>query len=69
MNPQKETRIGFVVRNLREAMPKNWPLIAKKSGVPETTIYKIAYQETKDPRTSTTEKLYEYFDKKNGRKK
>lgn len=64
MNSQtepREPRIEFIVRNLRAAMPKNWPAIAEKTGVPEKTIYKIAYRETKDPRTSTTEALHEYF--------
>jgi len=54
-------RVEFVVRHLRAAMPRLWPEIAKVSGVPEKTICKIAYRETKDPRTSTTEALHDYF--------
>lgn len=63
MNTPSEQRIDFVVRSLRAAMPKNWPEIAQQTGVPEKTIYKIAYRETKDPRTSTTEALHDYFTK------
>lgn len=44
-------------------MPKNWPEIAEGSGVPEKTIVKIAYRETKDPRSSTIDKLFAYFDR------
>lgn len=54
-------RVEFVVSRLRAAMPRLWPEIAKQSGVPEKTICKIAYRETKDPRTSTTEALHDYF--------
>lgn len=61
MNSQTEPRIAFVVRNLRAAMPRRWPEISRETGVPEKTIYKIAYGETKDPRTSTTEALHGYF--------
>ncbi len=57
-----ESRTEFVVRRLREAMPKNWPEISEASGVPEKTIYKIAYRETKDPRSSTIEALCTYFE-------
>lgn len=49
------------MRHLRAAMPRLWPEIAVKTGVPEKTICKIAYRETKDPRTSTTEALHSYF--------
>jgi hypothetical protein len=61
MNSQTEPRIEFVVRHLRAAMPRRWPEISEKTGIPEKTIYKIAYRETKDPRTSTTEALHDYF--------
>lgn len=63
MTKQIETRLDFVVRKLREAMPKQWPEISQKSGVPETTIYKIAYRDTKDPRSSTLDALHNYFNK------
>lgn len=62
MNTQTETRIEYVIRNLRAAMPKSWPEIAQKSGVPAKTIVKIAYRETKDPRSSTLDALYSYFE-------
>lgn len=61
MDTQIETRLEYVIRKLREAMPKNWPEIALKSKVPESTIYKIAYRDTKDPRGSTLEALFSYF--------
>lgn len=61
METKSESRIEFVVRSLREAMPRRWPEIARDSGVPERTITKIAYRETKDPRSSTLDALYEYF--------
>jgi predicted transcriptional regulator len=62
MNTQTESRIESVIRNLRAAMPKRWPDIAQKSGVPVKTIEKIAYRETKDPRSSTLDALYEHFE-------
>jgi predicted transcriptional regulator len=62
MKTSNESRTEFVIRNLRAAMPKNWPRISKESGVPEKTIYKIAYRETKDPRSSTLDKLHSYFE-------
>lgn len=61
MSTHNESRIDFVVRKLREVMPKNWPEVSRRSGVPEKTIYKIAYRTTKDPRSSTLDALYEYF--------
>lgn len=61
MTTHIETRIEFVVRKLREAMPKNWPEISAQSGVPPATIYKIAYRDTKDPRGSTLDALYNHF--------
>ena len=66
MNSMKnllESRTEFVIRALRTAKPKNWRLIAKNSGVPFKTIYKIAYRETKDPRSSTLDALFLYFEK------
>jgi hypothetical protein len=62
MDMHIETRTQYVVRRLREAMPRNWPEISEKSGVPEKTIYKIAYRETKDPRSSTLDALHSYFE-------
>ena len=61
MNTSTEPRIEFVVRCLRQAMPRNWPAIAQETGVPQKTIVKIAYRETKDPLTSTTQALHDYF--------
>lgn len=61
MDTTTESRLDFVVRKLREAMPKNWPEISDVSGVPPKTISKIAYRETRDPRGSTVDKLFDYF--------
>jgi hypothetical protein len=61
MSQSPEPRIDFVVRHLRAAMPRRWPEISRVTGVPEKTICKIAYRETLDPRTSTTEALHNYF--------
>jgi hypothetical protein len=61
METKTEPRIDFVVRCLREAMPRSWPEIARDSGVPERTICKIAYRETRDPRSSTLDALFNYF--------
>jgi hypothetical protein len=67
MDQHTESRTEFVVRRLREAMPKSWPEISEASGVPEKTIIKIAYRETKDPRESTVAALYAYFEKSTSR--
>jgi len=61
MDTKFESRIDFVVRSLREAMPRRWPEISRESGVPESTIRKIAYRETRDPRASTLDDLHRYF--------
>lgn len=66
MEDKTESRIDFVVRSLREAMPRCWPEISRGSGVPESTIRKIAYRETKDPRTSTVDDLYSYLTERAG---
>jgi hypothetical protein len=68
MDTKYESRTDFVVRSLREAMPRRWPEISRASGVPESTIRKIAYRETKDPRTSTVDDLYEFFVGQKGRR-
>jgi hypothetical protein len=65
MNINSETRIDFVVRHLRLTMPKHWEKISIVSGVPKKTIHKIAYLETRDPRSSTLDALYLYFDTEN----
>ena len=62
MNTHNEKRIDFVVRKLREAMPKNWGAISAACGVPKKTIWKIAYKETLDPRGSTIDPLFDYFE-------
>lgn len=56
-----ESQIDFVVRKLREAMPRNWQHIADMSGVPYKTLVKVAYKSTKNPRYRTVEALNNYF--------
>ena len=62
MTTHTSPRIEFVIQCLRDSMPKRWPEIAKKTGVPEDTIRKIAYRDTKDPRSSTLDALHSYFE-------
>jgi hypothetical protein len=62
MNTHTESRTEYVARKLREAAHRNWPEISEKSGVPEKTLSKIAYEETKDPRESTVSALFSYFE-------
>ncbi|MGZ3235762.1 MAG: hypothetical protein ACXU8A_00130 [Burkholderiaceae bacterium] len=62
MDTQIESRTEYVARKLSEAGHKNWSEIADESGVPEKTLSKIAYRETKDPRESTVSALYSYFE-------
>lgn len=62
MTPQTNPRTEYVIAHLRAAMPKNWPDIAEKSGVPKSTIHKIAYRETENPTSNTIEALYSYFE-------
>lgn len=61
MNTETEPMLNYVIDRLRGAMPKNWPEISKESGVPEDTLRKIAYRDTKDPRISSVQALYDYF--------
>jgi hypothetical protein len=56
------SRIDFVVERLRGAMPKSWAGISAATGIPKDTIRKIAYREVKDPRSSTLDALYDYFE-------
>lgn len=46
---------------LRAESYSNLPVVAKNSGVPESTIKKIRSGEVKDPRISTVQALYAYF--------
>jgi predicted transcriptional regulator len=68
MDTQIETRTEYVARKLNEAGHKNWPEIADGSGVPEKTMSKIAYGETKDPRESTVSALVSYFEQQEKRR-
>lgn len=52
-----------VRRRLREEAYRDLPGVAKESGVPESTIKKIRSGEVKDPRISTVQALYAYFNR------
>lgn len=53
----------FVMERLR-AKDFKQRLVAKESGVPFSTVSKIAQGVVKHPSVHTIQKLYEYFDKK-----
>ncbi len=59
MDTHTDPRLEFVIKKLREIGRKNWQPITDKSGVPYSTIYKIAYRDTKDPRGSTLNALHD----------
>jgi hypothetical protein len=39
-----------------------WPAVAAGSGVPYGTVTKVALGHVKDPRVSTVQALFDYFD-------
>lgn len=51
---------GFVIDQL-DRRKGEWPAISKASGVPYFTISKISNGTTADPKTSTVQKLANYF--------
>jgi hypothetical protein len=67
MSTHTSPRIEFVIANLRMIAPKNWAAIAEKTGIPCSTLRKIAYRETKDPRGSTLDPLHDYFERAAGK--
>lgn len=69
MSPQTNPRIEYVIANLQSATRKKWQAIADESGVPEGTIRKIFYRETKNPTSNTIEALYSYFEKQEKKKR
>ncbi len=48
---------------LRAEAYRNLPDVARDSGVPESTLKKIRSGEVKDPRISTVQALYAYFNR------
>lgn len=53
--------LSEVRQKLRAEAYRNLPLVAQRSGVPESTIKKIRSGEVKDLRISTVQALYTYF--------
>lgn len=51
-----------VYARLRSVKYSDLPALAKHSGVPESTLKKIRSGEVRDPRVSTVQALYEYFE-------
>ncbi len=46
---------------LRQTKYSSLPDVAKRSGVPESTLKKIRSGEVRNPRINTVQALYEYF--------
>ena len=55
-----ESLLDFVRTRLSE-QTGSWPLVARESGVPYSTVKKIALGETPNPGVITVEKLARYF--------
>jgi len=56
----EDSLYDLVMREL-EAARGSWPTVAQGSGVPFSTVVKIARREIKDPGISHIEKLARYF--------
>jgi len=52
-----EREIRFVQRRLKALEREDWIKISKASGVPFSTVKKIGYGQTQDPRDSTVGKI------------
>lgn len=57
----REKMLDAVLRRLAESRG-TWPAIADGSGIPYQTITKIACGVHSDPRISTVQKLFDYFE-------
>lgn len=62
MTTQTNPRIEYVIANLHAVTRKQWQEIAKETGVPYSTISKIAYRDTTNPSSNTVESLHSYFE-------
>lgn len=62
MHTQTNPRIEYVIAHLRAVMPRQWQEIAEKTGVPYSTISKIAYRDTTNPSSNTVEALHSFFE-------
>lgn len=61
MAEQSTSDLERVIAVLRQAGPKAWSVVSEGAGVPESTIRKIAYRETTNPRYDTVRALFEYL--------
>lgn len=62
MPPMQEPMLSSVLKRL-DAAKGAWPVVAKDSGVPYQTLMKIACRIHHDPRVSTVQALYDYFER------
>jgi len=53
--------LAFIKAELGHLKPSQFSEISESTGVPLGTIRKIHYGEVVDPRTSTVQALYDYF--------
>jgi predicted transcriptional regulator len=53
--------LATVMHDLRAAKGE-WPAVSRNSGVPYTTVAHIAQGRIADPRISTVQALYDYFE-------
>lgn len=61
MANQTPSRIEFVIAKLRALGRKNWRALAETTGVPYSTIYKVAYRDTKNPGCLTLDPLHDHL--------
>ncbi|WP_244108842.1 hypothetical protein [Burkholderia anthina] len=61
MKGNREPMLDTVLRRLNQ-VKGDWPRIADESTVPYQTITKIACGFVRDPRISTVQALYDYFE-------
>jgi hypothetical protein len=57
----QESMLGTVLRRLNQ-VKGDWPRVAEESGVPYQTITKIGGRFVSDPRYSTVQALFDYFE-------
>ncbi|VVD76604.1 hypothetical protein PEP31012_00875 [Pandoraea eparura] len=60
MEPNQPHWIDAVRANLQKHK-REWPAIARDSGVPYHTVVKVASGRVTDPRVSTVQALHDYF--------
>ncbi|MGU7780437.1 hypothetical protein [Burkholderia sp. PU8-34] len=61
MSPRNEPMLTTVLRHL-DAAKGEWPAVARNCGVPYQTLTKIALRVHLDPRISTVQVLFDYFE-------